>query len=178
MEARAGGSDGASFFQSVINGSSRRLKDKSAPRFPPGDFNIACVIPSQTDFHGACGPDVKASRWNNGELESSIINLDNMDPLSISARRFKIAVLAMSSSRILTNARTTYTLMATARDEFRIVAAISAPCSVNTHGKYFLCCPLPAGFKVTNCDFKALHSSGSNPLLPILRHLADSARPP
>ena len=74
--------------------------------------------------------------------------------LSISASRLKIVALARSSSRICTNARTTYTLIATARGLRRRVAAMMAPCSVKTHGRYFLCRPRLLLFKVTICDLK------------------------
>jgi hypothetical protein len=36
-------------------------------------------IPAQTDFPGTSGPDVEAPRGNNGELQSSVINLDDID---------------------------------------------------------------------------------------------------
>ena len=46
--------------------------------------------------------------------------------------------------RSRTKARTTWMLMSTALGELKIEAAMSAPCSVNTRGRYFLCSPRPS----------------------------------
>src|SRR5262249_21780539 len=41
--------------------------------------------PSQTKVPDACCPDVKASLWNDSEFQSSVINLDNINPILSSA---------------------------------------------------------------------------------------------
>ena len=60
--------------------------------------------------------------------------------------------------RSRTKAHTTWMLMSTALGELKIEAAMSAPCSVNTRGRYFLCSPRPF-FKVAIRDLKDLLSS-------------------
>jgi len=60
--------------------------------------------------------------------------------------------------RSLINSRTTSRLIATARGEFRTLAAITAPCSVRTSGRYRR--PPRPGFEVAICDLKPAASIG------------------
>jgi len=59
-------------------------------------------------------------------------------------------------ARNFTKARTTNTLIATARSLFNTLAAMIAPCSVKAYAKYLMFCPL---FKVAICDLE--HASAS-----------------
>ena len=58
--------------------------------------------------------------------------------LSTSASRRRMPALAASCSRMPTKARTTNTLIRTARSLRNKFAAITAPCSVNAQGRYAL----------------------------------------
>lgn len=55
-------------------------------------------------------------------------------------------------------ARTTNTLISTARGLLSTAAAIMAPCSVKAQGR---CLTLSPRFKITNCDLEARMSSAS-----------------
>ena len=77
------------------------------------------------------------------------------------------AAVSDKASRMATNARTTNTLIWTARGLLSTVAAMSAPCSVNTKGRFLrppcadavtICDRICPKLEVTNCDFKLLTS--------------------
>ena len=73
---------------------------------------------------------------------------------------FRTVRVSDKASRMRTNARTTYTLISIARALFSTLAAMIAPCSENTRGRYLRCRPC---FKITFCDLKdrtKSHSAG------------------
>ena len=67
--------------------------------------------------------------------------------------------VSVSAARMRTKARTTNTLIWTARGLLSTLAAMRAPCSVKAYGKYLIFAPR---FKITSCDLERCTFSASS----------------
>lgn len=124
---------------------------KPMERFCTGSGGvISCRMASNTCFNWAR---VLPASWLCSRASSSVL-------LSSSARRSASSLCVARASRNWTKARTTYRDISTARGEFRTVAAMSAPCSVNANGN--LRRPPRPVFDVAICDIKVAYSGSSS----------------
>ena len=109
----------------------------------PIGFVFPVGLGPSTSFRISCTNPIRISSWSLTRFSSKINFFDNCS-------------FAKAISRRRINARTIKTLILFARDELKILAACSAPCSVNTKGNFRR--PPHEELDVAICDFKSSNS--------------------